>query len=1083
MIVSSREAPGEKSERIANHSVPCVWDGKTLGMVNVEATRHLGDGRCEIRVSHSIAAAAESVSLHWGVTRSPDGKWTCPARSLWPDHTSSRGDQAAETAMPAGPQPVKIVVPADSGVYDVKLVVKRVAAGGVEQWYGAGNGDFCVRCKAPDASFARTRILHDEADSGFSIYGRYCMVMDLLDAGQTDEAVMAWLYAVLRLSHGKQLRWYGKYNYQSKDMAHLQDTLSRRMALAATWAPNRTSRRLARMAMGFLARGGGMAEQIRLQVLDMMRRHGIREGHRPGIEDKFLEQWHQKLHQNTSPDDIVICEAYLHFLHTGRGDDFWRALWDRGGLSRERLGSMPNPITATPLHMPQLIPDMQRYLWTLKTVHAGADLSFIIESGKWALERAGDHEAIRWLHEIRDNYGAWWIPGRIAQARARLRGPLKNVYAAERDVLLLDAALESGFITAIQRTDLSKLSGDSLVDLVELVLSQVVLSTEDEQYESCHRQWRAQVKDTARWSREWALRAVAAANRLTLLLGSSARTMHDLLQGKAEELASAARIPPAHVTNFAEEVVRGQCEFLLSLLLDRLLPMLRATAHLGRWNIVSLGAGAGAAGGRLLFLADLGQTQGKELERSVLVVDKLSGTDDIPAGASAVLAAGSVDVLSHVAIRARNQGVLLASCDADLLADLKARFHDGDPISIRMPSHALDGELAITAGEPGMVLPVGHGKRASARKLAAPTVSQPRLVRQGDFKPEIVGSKSSNLARLASTTPSLFDTPDSRALPFGTMEATLGLSANARVAKAIGSYAAAAKNALAMGDARAMSYALGQLRSEVLSGLAMDAALESALQEALQSFDRPASELGALWQAVKEVWASKWTDRAFLFRAKAGIPDAELVMAVLIQRILPADYAFVLHTANPVATSGASESSALLGEVVVGLGETLAGSHPGRPFGFLAASASEPRVLSLPSKLTGFFADRNNLGLMVRSASNGEDLEELAGAGLYESVACGLIRERPIDYASCTLTIDEGFRRDLMEKLRQVGIEVEKAMGGVAQDIEGVVHDGRITVVQTRPQVGLGGSGQAVSRGPAGFGAAGTVSTRLLPVV
>ncbi len=39
------------------------------------------------------------------------------------------------------------------------------------------------------------------------------------------------------------------------------------------------------------------------------------QGHRPGLDEPFLEQWHQKLHTNTTPDDIAICEAYLAFLH------------------------------------------------------------------------------------------------------------------------------------------------------------------------------------------------------------------------------------------------------------------------------------------------------------------------------------------------------------------------------------------------------------------------------------------------------------------------------------------------------------------------------------------------------------------------------------------------------------------------------------------------------------------------------------------------------------------------------------------------------------------------------------------------
>ena len=71
---------------------------------------------------------------------------------------------------------------------------------------------------------------------------------------------------------------------------------------------------LARIMLPFCSRGGGRGEDIRLEILDIMRRHNIREGNRPGIDDRFLEQWHQKLHQNTSPDDIAIASAYIAFL-------------------------------------------------------------------------------------------------------------------------------------------------------------------------------------------------------------------------------------------------------------------------------------------------------------------------------------------------------------------------------------------------------------------------------------------------------------------------------------------------------------------------------------------------------------------------------------------------------------------------------------------------------------------------------------------------------------------------------------------------------------------------------------------------
>jgi hypothetical protein len=75
-----------------------------------------------------------------------------------------------------------------------------------------------------------------------------------------------------------------------------------------------------------------------MTILDLLRNNGIKEGHRPGIECPFLAQWHQKLHSNTTSDDIAIAEAYLHFLH-GSGDfgDFWWHLWEHHRLSPVRL--------------------------------------------------------------------------------------------------------------------------------------------------------------------------------------------------------------------------------------------------------------------------------------------------------------------------------------------------------------------------------------------------------------------------------------------------------------------------------------------------------------------------------------------------------------------------------------------------------------------------------------------------------------------------------------------------------------------------------------------------------------------------
>ena len=53
---------------------------------------------------------------------------------------------------------------------------------------------------------------------------------------------------------------------------------------------------------------------------------------------------------------------------------------------------------------------------------------------------------------------------------------------ASRDVLLLDIALDNYFRLCIERTDKNSLSGDSLMDLVGLVLSTACIAGESEDF-------------------------------------------------------------------------------------------------------------------------------------------------------------------------------------------------------------------------------------------------------------------------------------------------------------------------------------------------------------------------------------------------------------------------------------------------------------------------------------------------------------------------------------------------------------------------------------------------------------------------
>src|SRR5204863_1378928 len=127
----------------------------------------------------------------------------------------------------------------------------------------------------------------------------------------------------------RQLTWQRNYNTKPRELAHAQDRLTNR--LAALYASQREGRPFLRMMLATIGRGGD-GQRIRDEILQIMHRHHLKE-----VTGHFLEEWHQKLHNNTTPDDIVICEAYLEFLRSnGNQERYWQTL-QAGGVTRERL--------------------------------------------------------------------------------------------------------------------------------------------------------------------------------------------------------------------------------------------------------------------------------------------------------------------------------------------------------------------------------------------------------------------------------------------------------------------------------------------------------------------------------------------------------------------------------------------------------------------------------------------------------------------------------------------------------------------------------------------------------------------------
>ena len=128
----------------------------------------------------------------------------------------------------------------------------------------------------------------------------------------------------------------------------------------------------------------------------------------------------------------------------------------------------------------------------------------------------------------------------------------------------------------------------------------------------------------------------------------------------------------------------------------------------------------------------------------------------------------------------------------------------------------------------------------------------------------------------------------------------------------------------------------------------------------------------------------------------------------------------------------------------------MVGAYKGRALSFIV----NKRTLSIQA--TAFLSKSIALrgsGYIFRSDSNSEDLPGFAGAGLFDSFVMEEAKSETLRYKDERIVTDKSYRDNLISEIATLGIEVERVFDGEAQDIEGVVSNGRLFVVQSRPQV------------------------------
>ncbi|XP_021304642.1 alpha-glucan water dikinase, chloroplastic isoform X2 [Sorghum bicolor] len=1019
---------------------------------------------------HLATNHTEPLILHWSLAKKA-GEWKAPPSNILPSG-SKLLDMACETEFTRSEldglcyQVVEIEL--DDGGYKGMPFVLRSG----ETWIKNNGSDFFLDFSTRDtrnikdngdagkgtAKALLERIADLEEDAQRSLMHRFNIAADLADEARDAGLLgIVGLFVWIRFMATRQLTWNKNYNVKPREISKAQDRFTDDLENMYRTYPQ--YREILRMIMAAVGRGGegDVGQRIRDEILVIQRNNDCKGG--------MMEEWHQKLHNNTSPDDVVICQALIDYI---KNDFDISVYWDtlnKNGITKERLLSYDRAIHSEPNFRSEqkegLLRDLGNYMRSLKAVHSGADLESAIATcmgykseGEGFMVGvqinpvkglpSGFPELLEFvLDHVEDKSAEPLLEG-LLEARVDLRPLLLDSPERMKDLIFLDIALDSTFRTAIERSyeELNDAAPEKIMYFISLVLENLAFSIDDnEDILYCLKGWNQALEMAKQKDDQWALYAKAFLDRIRLALASKGEQYHNMMQPSAEYLGSLLSIDKWAVNIFTEEIIRGGSAATLSALLNRFDPVLRNVANLGSWQVIS----PVEVSGYVVVVDELLAVQNKSYDKpTILVAKSVKGEEEIPDGVVGVITPDMPDVLSHVSVRARNSKVLFATCfDHTTLSELEG--YDQKLLSFK-PTSADITYREITESElqqsSSPNAEVGHA--VPSISLAKKKFLGKYAISAEEFTEEMVGAKSRNIAYLKGKVPSWVGVPTSVAIPFGTFEKVLSDGLNKEVAQTIEKL----KIRLAQEDFSA----LGEIRKAVLN-LTAPMQLVNELKERMlgSGMPWPGDEGNRRWEqawmAIKKVWASKWNERAYFSTRKVKLNHEYLSMAVLVQEVVNADYAFVIHTTNP--SSG--DSSEIYAEVVKGLGETLVGAYPGRAMSFVCKKddLDSPKLLGYPSKPIGLFIRRS---IIFRSDSNGEDLEGYAGAGLYDSVPMDEEDEVVLDYTTDPLIVDRGFRNSILSSIARAGHAIEELYGS-PQDVEGVVKDGKIYVVQTRPQM------------------------------
>ena len=175
----------------------------------------------------------------------------------------------------------------------------------------------------------------------------------------------------------------------------------------------------------------------------------------------------------------------------------------------------------------------------------------------------------------------------------------------------------------------------------------------------------------------------------------------------------------------------------------------------------------------------------------------------------------------------------------------------------------------------------------------------------------------------------------------------------------------------------------------------------------------------AVITAVRNCWASLWTERAIGYRHENGVDQQAVAMAVVVQRMVASEASGVLFTANP--TTG--DRSEIIVNSSYGLGEAIVGGEVS-PDTFIVDKDTLTTKETAVGTKEFMIVSADGQGTRARESSTAE--------------------RRQLSLAAPALT-----------ELVQLAKDVEHLFDAVPQDIEWAVSDGKLSLLQSRPMTNL----------------------------